>query len=754
MKITSYSILAKSTYGTILVIGFGLLPAPGAFAQTSCTLSPNGLVDWWPANGFAADVAGTNNGALQNGASYAPGEVGQAFDLSASNSYVALPDNFFPFPMTGTSMHPFSFEVWFKTSSGGVIFGMQDVPAFASGSHNRMPIMYVGTDGKLRAELFWYGSASPLTAPNAVTNGVFHHAAATYNGTSQILYLDGLSVATNQPVLSAISSPTLYYQFGVGWAGSGWPGGNGGWYQFNGLIDEPSLYSRALTPQEIASIYNAGAAGKLFIVGSAPPTAEPEMVGNPDFSVPPLGAACIYVGANGQGQPPTDSSQPWTFTGRSGLAQSGCSPCSSFALAGNSPVPQYAYIQLYGAEGGAISQTVHFRVAGWSELSYLEAGRAGCSGEGGDLSYTVALSNVLGNSAVFVLTNQSASSQPFTNRSALFFVPEPGNYALSFESLAPTGPNSDNTVYLAAVVVRPPPCAATATATVANGFVVEVAVTDGGCGYTNTPGVRLLGGGGIGAEAEAVVSNGVVVAVNIQNTGQGYTNAPQVVIAPPFIAQPTLDVFVLAQVSFSGLAAGTNYQLQGLSDGAWSDLGPAFTAASSGFTQYVKAAGGYRLAALPAPEQAYAAAQVDNGFLVGGTVTSGGSGYTTNLAVTIVGNPPPPSGSNATAIAVVSNGVVTGIVITDPGMGYFNGANIIIPPPPAGGLSPSSVQQVMKLDLADLSPYDSYQLEFTPGLGVPWGDLGAPFSPAFTTATQLASVSGNAGFFRVRYLGH
>ena len=40
------------------------------------------------------------------------------------------------------------------------------------------------------------------------------------------------------------------------------------------------------------------------------------------------------------------------------------------------------------------------------------------------------------------------------------------------------------------------PHAAVATAALVGGFVVSATVTDGACGYTNTPVVRLIGGGG------------------------------------------------------------------------------------------------------------------------------------------------------------------------------------------------------------------------------------------------------------------
>ena len=166
-------------------------------------------------------------------------------------------------------------------------------------------------------------------------------------------------------------------------------------------------------------------------------------------------------------------------------------------------------------------------------------------------------------------------------------------------------------------------------------------------------------------------------------------------------------------LNFTNLAVGTNYQLQFFSGNTWSNLGGAFIAASSSFMQYVLGAtgpDGYRLASTPVPTQAYAAAQVLNGFVVGATVTSGGSGYTTNPAVSIVGG----GGSRATAIATVSGGVVTGLTITDAGIGYTTTPSIIVAPPPANGLWPT-VTQAAKLDLGSLSPYDNYQLEFSPG---------------------------------------
>ena len=75
---------------------------------------------------------------------------------------------------------------------------------------------------------------------------------------------------------------------------------------------------------------------------------------------------------------------------------------------------------------------------------------------------------------------------------------------------------------------------------------------------------------------------------------------------------------------------------------------------------------------------ASATTTVVSGFVVGATVTSGGSGYSSAPTVTITGN-----GSGATATATVSSGAVTAINITNAGSGYTSGATITIAPPPA-----------------------------------------------------------------------
>ncbi len=242
-----------------LIVMMGGVLALSSPVFANCVAPPSGILAWWPGEGSAEDIAGGNSGMFWNGATTAPGLIGSAFSFNGTNAYVSLPDNLFPLPPTAPADSPFSFESWFKTASGGVILGQQTGVPF-TGASGWVPAIYVGTDGKLRAEVFWDGHPDPLASTQSVADNVFHHLAVTYDGTNETLYLDGRRV-DSRPFSQVSYASSYKYQLGVGYTG-GYPGANGGWYAFGGLIDEPALYNRALSATEVAAIYAAGAAGK------------------------------------------------------------------------------------------------------------------------------------------------------------------------------------------------------------------------------------------------------------------------------------------------------------------------------------------------------------------------------------------------------------------------------------------------------------------------------------------------------------
>ena len=78
------------------------------------------------------------------------------------------------------------------------------------------------------------------------------------------------------------------------------------------------------------------------------------------------------------------------------------------------------------------------------------------------------------------------------------------------------------------------------------------------------------------------------------------------------------------------------------------------------------------------PRTANAIAIVVNGFIVGATITDGGSGYTNAPNIQFVDT----TGTGATAIATISNGSVTGISIITTGHGYTSTPTVVIDAPP------------------------------------------------------------------------
>jgi hypothetical protein len=153
------------------------------------------------------------------------------------------------------------------------------------------------------------------------------------------------------------------------------------------------------------------------------------------------------------------------------------------------------------------------------------------------------------------------------------------------------------------------PYPATATATVASGFVVSATVTDSGCGYTSVPLVQIVGGGGAGAVATAIVTNGVVIGITITDAGSGYTSAPAILISPPTPCIPypatatatVVDGFVVSASVTDGGCGYTN-------------------------TPLVQIVGGGGTGAT-------ASAIVTNGVVVGIRIIDAGSGYTSTPTV-------------------------------------------------------------------------------------------------------------------------
>jgi hypothetical protein len=78
--------------------------------------------------------------------------------------------------------------------------------------------------------------------------------------------------------------------------------------------------------------------------------------------------------------------------------------------------------------------------------------------------------------------------------------------------------------------------------------VQKVLLTNSGYGYTTTPGVRFIVGGGGGASATATIGDGIVGVVTITNSGSGYINPPSIT----FTGISTVSAAATSVVSTAG----------------------------------------------------------------------------------------------------------------------------------------------------------------------------------------------------------
>ena len=83
--------------------------------------------------------------------------------------------------------------------------------------------------------------------------------AVTYDGVIESVYLDGVPLGSVTFTQNGYAS-SYQYQLGTGFT-AGWPSGTGGYFYFQGLIDEVQFFNRALTQTEVQSIVAAGSAG-------------------------------------------------------------------------------------------------------------------------------------------------------------------------------------------------------------------------------------------------------------------------------------------------------------------------------------------------------------------------------------------------------------------------------------------------------------------------------------------------------------
>ncbi len=286
---------------------------------------PADLVAWWPAENSRLDVVG--GGTLGGTAGFTAAKVGTGFDLA-------------PGPLSGSGdafdmQSPgFTVELWMR--------GVHDQPnalylvidtSHGQGGATGWALQGDSTTGTI--ELLSGNGTGFDGVPSAadLLDGEFHHLAGTWDGTALRFYVDGVLQGTAPHTTPAASPGAL--EIGSWWGEA---------RRFVGVVDEPSIYHRALAETEIQAIVAAGPAGKCSlcsdgVVGPGEQRDEGAANGTPsaccaaDCTLRAAGTECRPVAGDcdvaescdgASGACPADAFEPSTTTCRPSLG--GCDP--------------------------------------------------------------------------------------------------------------------------------------------------------------------------------------------------------------------------------------------------------------------------------------------------------------------------------------------------------------------------------------------------------------------------------------------
>ncbi len=254
--------------------------SPGTTTITAKITPPAGLVGWWPGDGNANDLAGTNNGTVTNGATFVPGASGQAFGFDGVDDLIRVNDA----PSLGIT-GPFSIDAWVRlnTSNPG--------PILWKGSDSGSPVnspysLVISTAGNLEG---WIGDGvtfEGVSSSMAFPLGTFVHVAFVADGTTLNLYINGELTATAPQTILPYDSP---FNLQIGSVEGGSIGGLP--LTLDGIVDELKLYARALSQAEIQRIVSEGSVSGSTTLTVVSPNQPP--VAN--FTVTPNPAACGQV---------------------------------------------------------------------------------------------------------------------------------------------------------------------------------------------------------------------------------------------------------------------------------------------------------------------------------------------------------------------------------------------------------------------------------------------------------------------------
>ena len=223
-----------------------------------CVPAPSGVVGWWPGDGNAYDFAGSKHGVLRNGVTYGPGRVGDAFSLDGRGANVFIGDDA---SLDGTSA--LTIELWaYFNSLGSSSCGSGCMPLItklrSSGAAGSNAYALVELGGRFLVSLSDSADNMAFSEfPHLITPGSWNHIAVVFDSGLVQMFVNSGTLGSQTVSVTSLAHTTEPFRIGDWYHDY-----NPAYSTFDGLLDEVTVYRRALSATEIAAIFTAGAAGK------------------------------------------------------------------------------------------------------------------------------------------------------------------------------------------------------------------------------------------------------------------------------------------------------------------------------------------------------------------------------------------------------------------------------------------------------------------------------------------------------------
>ncbi len=217
-----------------------------ALAVVSGSTASAGLLGWWPLDSDAKDSSGIgNHGTLVGNPTFGQGMVGPALVMNGTSQNVQVPDN--------SSLHNFSNQITVTAWINPLDLG--------NSNYYRTIVAKFGPSDRKDLYLYLFVNlGAALAGPRGtdwtpdipIEIGAWAHVALTYDGSTMVLYKNGVAMATlgvtgNLMLPDASSNGPLFIGYNTSWI-----------EYFSGRMDDVRLYNKALSEQQIQDVITKG----------------------------------------------------------------------------------------------------------------------------------------------------------------------------------------------------------------------------------------------------------------------------------------------------------------------------------------------------------------------------------------------------------------------------------------------------------------------------------------------------------------